>query len=237
MRVSTLFALSLIAASAPALAELHGRDFNGSLATAEAYYDSVLNITWLADANYAKTSGFDADGLVDYGVLLSWAADAAIGGSEDWRLPMMHAPSDGVAYDYSAFSYDGVSSDVGWNHKSPSNELAYMFYVNLGNQGSHDGTGTPTPCWPNLCLVNTGPFINLMPYWYTTETLDNPFTVPMFGMHDGQLNGNQPHIPGYYGWLVHDGDIGVPTAPVPEPATWAMMLSGLAVLGATARRR
>jgi hypothetical protein len=25
-------------------------------------YDDVLNITWLQDANYAKTSGYDADG-------------------------------------------------------------------------------------------------------------------------------------------------------------------------------
>ena len=25
-------------------------------------YDSVLNVTWLQDANYAKTSGYDSDG-------------------------------------------------------------------------------------------------------------------------------------------------------------------------------
>lgn len=35
---------------------LQGRDLDGNLATFEAYYDTVLGITWLADANYAKTS-------------------------------------------------------------------------------------------------------------------------------------------------------------------------------------
>ena len=31
-----------------------------------AVYDTDLNITWLADADYAKTSGYDADGLLSW---------------------------------------------------------------------------------------------------------------------------------------------------------------------------
>jgi hypothetical protein len=27
-------------------------------------YDTDLNVTWLADANYAQTSGYDADGFM-----------------------------------------------------------------------------------------------------------------------------------------------------------------------------
>ena len=34
-------------------------------ASGAAYYDTVLDITWLADANYAETSGFQSG-------LLSW---------------------------------------------------------------------------------------------------------------------------------------------------------------------
>ena len=45
---------------------LQGRDLDGNLFTIEAYYDTALNITWLADANYAKTSGYDADGLMNW---------------------------------------------------------------------------------------------------------------------------------------------------------------------------
>jgi hypothetical protein len=33
------------------------RDFDGNPATVEGYYDAYLNLTWLADANYALTSG------------------------------------------------------------------------------------------------------------------------------------------------------------------------------------
>jgi len=29
-------------------------------------YDDVLNITWLQDANYAMTSGYDADGRMNW---------------------------------------------------------------------------------------------------------------------------------------------------------------------------
>ena len=43
---------------------LESRDLDGNAATVEAYYDTVLNITWLANANLAQTSGFDADGLL-----------------------------------------------------------------------------------------------------------------------------------------------------------------------------
>lgn len=28
----------------------------------QAYYDTEADLTWLADANYAQTSGFDSDG-------------------------------------------------------------------------------------------------------------------------------------------------------------------------------
>ena len=38
---------------------LLGRDLDGDLTNGfEAYYDTVLDITWLADAHYALTSGY-----------------------------------------------------------------------------------------------------------------------------------------------------------------------------------
>ena len=55
-----------IGLSGAAQAALQGRDLNGSAASFEAYYDTVLDITWLADANYAQTSGYDADGRMTW---------------------------------------------------------------------------------------------------------------------------------------------------------------------------
>lgn len=50
-------------------------------------YDSDSNITWLTDANYAKTSGFDADGKMTWSQANAWAANLTYGGYSDWRLP------------------------------------------------------------------------------------------------------------------------------------------------------
>ncbi len=43
-------------------------------------YDDVLDVTWLQDANYAKTSGHDADGLVNWSAANSWAAGLSYDG-------------------------------------------------------------------------------------------------------------------------------------------------------------
>ena len=44
-------------------------------------YDDVLDITWLQDANYAQTSGYDNDGK------MSWAD--AVHGLQIYRLEML----------------------------------------------------------------------------------------------------------------------------------------------------
>ena len=56
-------------------------------------YDSTLNITWLQDANYAKTSGYDADGRMTWSAANTWAANLVYGGYGDWRLATLN-PSD-----------------------------------------------------------------------------------------------------------------------------------------------
>ena len=57
----------------------------------QAYYDTVLNITWLADADFAQTSAFDADGLMRWTTANgAWPASlnaASYLGTNAWRLP------------------------------------------------------------------------------------------------------------------------------------------------------
>jgi hypothetical protein len=43
-------------------------------------YDTVNNVTWLADMNYAQTSGFDTDGLMSWTAAKSWAENLSFGG-------------------------------------------------------------------------------------------------------------------------------------------------------------
>ena len=60
-------------------AALLGRDLGGSPAF-DAYYDTELDITWLADANYAKTSGAVPDGYMTHADALAWTAGLSIHG-------------------------------------------------------------------------------------------------------------------------------------------------------------
>ena len=43
-------------------------------------YDDGLDITWLQDANYAQTSGYDSDGTMTWSEASTWAAQLEYGG-------------------------------------------------------------------------------------------------------------------------------------------------------------
>ena len=66
-----------------------------SRAGGQAYYDDVLNITWLADANLANTNTFGvggifAGGYMNWNTAQSWIAamnTAVYLSTSDWRLP------------------------------------------------------------------------------------------------------------------------------------------------------
>lgn len=86
-----------------------------------AFYDTETDLTWLADANYAMTSGYDADGRMDWANAVNWVTNLNIAGISDWRL----------AYDGGCYAYTCTN-----------NEMAGLFYNTLGNTaGSLSNTG------------------------------------------------------------------------------------------------
>ena len=56
-------------------------------------YDDFLDITWLQDANYAQTSGYDSDGRMTWSQAVTWASGLSYHDPirdviwDDWRLP------------------------------------------------------------------------------------------------------------------------------------------------------
>jgi len=228
---------------------------DNTFGTVDAYYDDVLDITWLKDANFAKTSGYDADGRMTWDVANTWAGQLEIGSYNDWRLTSLKPKNSQIDFNYISLNYDG-SSDLGYNIIRTVNEMAYMFHVNLGIEGYCDGVNnTASVCDSSgtgyhntkggtaIETTNLGNNIavdNLMSYTYWNDTGYAPATYDAwaFNTNRGNQRNNLYKDGSLYGWAVRSGDVGASTPPVssvPEPTTLAIF--GLGLLGLVARRK
>lgn len=214
---------------------LQARDFDGNTATIEAYYDTTLNITWLADANYAQTSGVsNVDGRMLWPDAITWVAnlDPYGSGITGWRLPTTtDVGNDGETY---TNYYQGV--DYGYNITAPS-EMSYMFYTILGDKAYCDTTGNcPQAGWG---LTNTGPFSNIQGggYWSATEYATDSSIAWGFDFGTGNQSAGHKIVVGLRSWVVHSGDVGMAVATVPVPAAVWLFGSGLTGLFGFARKK
>jgi hypothetical protein len=182
--------------------------------TVDAYYDTTLNITWLADAGFALTSGYDTQsppfalGAMTWNNATVWAQSLDVHGVTGWRLPAMFLPAGCTQTAFACSDAPG--------------EMSHLFDLALGGAG------------------NTGPFANLSldgAYWAGPLVSYEDYTGPehafAFDFANG-LRGDTDELGlSLYAWGVHDGDI----ANVPEPESFALMLAGLATVGMVSRRR
>jgi hypothetical protein len=228
---------------------------DANFGTVQAYYDDVLDLTWLKDANFAKTSGYDADGEMTWTAANTWAGQLSLGAYDDWRLTSLQPQNSQTGFDYSYSLNGSGSSDHGYNITNSVNEMAYMFHVNLGLQGRCDGANnTASSCDQSgtgfhntsyhsaINTANLGNNIaidNLMSdvYWSDLEYAPNTYDAWAFrtskGFQDVYHKGYS-----HYGWAVRSGDVSAPSQPtvgVPEPTTLAIF--GLGLLGLVLRRK
>lgn len=242
-RISIVLATACLLASGATQAALIDR--GGGL-----LYDDVLNVTWLQDANYAKTSGYDADGRMTWNQATAWADNLIYHDSvrnvdySDWRLPL-NSPVNGATWNY-GYSEDG-STDYGFNITSVNSELAYMYYVDLGLQGYFSPSGVYQPGYgvPGSGgyggQANVGPVQNLQSciYWSGTTYAPSPASNAWFFSIYGGIQDHADRSVEFCAWAVRPGDVAA--APIdheaPEPGSLVLAGLGLTGLGWTRRRR
>ena len=196
-----------------ASAQLHARDLDRDGA-ADAYYDSTQHITWLADANLAAAQGQGSifgPGAMSWSEASSWVAGLDVDSVAGWRLPRSFVP-------------DLAGLCAGGSSAACSGRLT--FDSELSRLWDQVGAG--------------GPFANSrFGYWtgntYTPVGEPTHFYTQIFSFDSGQrAMTDELSVPALHAWAVHDGDVGI--SPVPEPSTYALLLAGVVMIIAVARR-
>lgn len=203
-------------------------------------YDDVLDVTWLQDANYAKTSGYDDDGRMNWNDANAWAAGLEYEGYADWRLATVNiTDTNGNGLEDCDFQVNG-QSDCGFNVLTTNSELAYMFFVNLKNISQFDINGNEQSGWDSLNTNFTDAesfqifsFENMfrLSYWTNTEYTPDNLMAWNFDTDNG-MQYRTDKDSSYYVWAVRDGRAAVPSnaVEVPEPASFMVFSLGIAGL-------
>ena len=149
-------------------------------------YDVERNITWLKNANYAKTIGRSPDGQMSWQQAKAWVAGLNYLGIAGWRLP-------------DARGADGSGPAEGEN--CAEGEIGHLFMVAAKRMSP-----------PDLKLDNFEPYSI---YWYRNEASSSEaFAFKMVGLKQGRLEKDPwggpfpvPLTDKVLVWPVHDGDV------------------------------
>jgi hypothetical protein len=232
---------ALMSVAGGAQASLVGRDINGNAVAGNAassvfLYDTVLNVTWLRNAN--------VNGEMSWTGASTWAANLVVGTYDDWRLASVNDPGPCSRYGewvspcgYNTLTKSGNKTQYEAG-QTVYNEMASLWYDTLGNTGASP-------------MTNSGDFQNLQAdvYWSSqlwngqdlafrmSDGLTYPYGIATAKRSDALL----------YALAVRSGDVmvgastaapsAVPISAVPIPVAAWLMASGLGAFGVAGRKR
>lgn len=176
-------------------------------------FDDVLDVTWVQDADLCNTLGncISNNGDMTWDNAVAWADSLVFQGFDDWRLASGSVAS-GVPVG-TANEADIVNCRNATEQQCRDNELAYMYYQNLGGF-EDDLTG------------NQGPFINIRAdYWSGTEVPGD--SAYLLDFSEGQAGFIQKGFDGGAAWAVRSGDVRM----LSEPSLGLLLAVGFAGLG------
>ena len=149
-------------------------------------YDTVRDITWLQDVNYAKTTHRSRDGQLTWPEAMQWVNSLDYRGIRGWRLP-------------TANNADGSGPVTGNN--AVGSEIGHLYLdVFLNHPGIVTFTNATVPCI----------------FWTSTEAnAEEAYAFDLFNLRQGALAKNPfaerfPNVPLsglVLSWPVHNGDV------------------------------
>ncbi len=155
-----------------------------------------------------------ADAVYDTELNITWLRDANVNGAMNW------ADAKSWASGLNEYGYTGWRLPASENcrgYECLGSEMGHLWYISLGNVA-------PGP------ITNSGDFVNLnsdILYWSETEYHDAPANFAWafyFNSGDQDFLGKWG---AFNAMVVQNGDIG---SPIPEPAAYALAMSGLCLI-------
>jgi len=190
----------------------------------QAYYDDVADLTWLTDANYARTTDYANGGQMQWDDAMDWVSGLNISGVTGWRLPETLQPDA---------SCSGFFSDTNtsYGYNCLGSEMGNMFFNVLGGAEGTSIVDTHNSNYDLFTNIQTSLFAQ---YWSSTEYVpDNNGTTAWYFNFENSHQFRDYKVDRGFAWAVQSGDVSA----VPVSAAVWLFGSGLIGLVGFARRK
>jgi Protein of unknown function (DUF1566) len=194
-------------------------DANGSV---DAYYDTLANITWLAN--------FNTNGLMDWNTANTWATTSSFFGVNGWRLPTVNETL-----------VLGCETDLAGQlcryNIALNTDMGHLLYVTLGNPVLCTPFASIGNCPPSTSpIFNTANLLNFEQSFYWSGTPVFTQDSPSAWAVQTQPNASPTFMiatnksEARYAVALHLGDVGAPVPLPPTAALMALMFGAMALL-------